>query len=80
MGKVSGGSAGNRRTDYSDIIDLPHHVSSRHPQMSMHDRAAQFAPFAALSGFGESVQDAESAFGEYAEYGGLNYSTEEPDI
>ncbi len=33
---------------YADIIDLPHHVSTKHPQMSMKSRAAQFAPFAAL--------------------------------
>lgn len=33
---------------YGDIIDLPHHVSNRHPQMSMEQRAAQFAAFAAL--------------------------------
>ena len=35
---------------YDDIIHLPHHVSERHPQMSMYNRAAQFAPFAALTG------------------------------
>ena len=37
-------------TPYDDIIRLRHHVSQNHPQMSMHDRAAQFAPFAALTG------------------------------
>lgn len=36
--------------DYNDIIDLPHHVSKHHPQMPMASRAAQFAPFAALTG------------------------------
>lgn len=35
---------------YDDIIHLPHHVSVRHPQMSLADRAAQFSPFAALTG------------------------------
>ena len=34
---------------YADIIKMPHHVSKKHPQMSMHQRASQFAPFAALS-------------------------------
>lgn len=35
---------------YKDIIDLPHHQSTSHPHMSLYDRAAQFAPFAALNG------------------------------
>lgn len=39
------------RERYADLIDQPHHVSKKHPQMSAHDRAAQFAPFAALSGY-----------------------------
>ena len=43
------------KTPYDDIIDLPHHVSRNHPQMSMHDRAAQFAPFAALTGYEAEV-------------------------
>ena len=44
--------------DYDDIINLPHHVSKRHPQMSMWNRAAQFAPFAALTGYEEAIQEA----------------------
>ena len=40
---------------YDDIIDLPHPVSRRHKPMSMTDRAAQFAPFAALKGFDEEI-------------------------
>ena len=43
-------------TEYDDIINLPHHVSKRHPQMSMQARAAQFAPFSALTGFGNEIR------------------------
>lgn len=46
------------RHRYDDIIDLPHHVSKEHPQMSLHDRAAQFSPFAALTGYGDAVGEA----------------------
>lgn len=42
---------------YEDIINLPHHVSPTRPRMSMADRAAQFSPFAALSGYGDAVQE-----------------------
>ena len=42
---------------YDDIIELPHYVSKRHPQMSKEARAAQFAPFAALTGYGEAVNE-----------------------
>ena len=42
---------------YDDIIHLPHHVSRKHPQMTREDRAAQFAPFAALTGHGEAVKE-----------------------
>ena len=44
---------------YDAIIDHPHHVSSVHPQMSMINRAAQFSPFAALTGY--DAQIAETA-------------------
>ena len=43
--------------DYKDIINMPRHVSDRHPQMYIHDRAAQFAPFAALTGHGEAISE-----------------------
>ncbi len=43
--------------DYDDIIGLPHHVSQRHPQMPMADRAAQFSPFAALTGYEDAVRE-----------------------
>ena len=42
---------------YDDIIHLPHHVSKRHPQMSLYNRAAQFAPFAALAGYEEAIAE-----------------------
>ena len=42
---------------YDDIINLPHHVSPTRKQMSMHDRAAQFAPFAALVGYDDAVAE-----------------------
>lgn len=47
------------KTSYDDIIHLPHHISQNHPQMPLRERAAQFAPFAALTGY-------EAAVGETA--------------
>jgi hypothetical protein len=47
----------NANKSYEDIIGLPHHVSKRHPQMSRRDRAAQFAPFAALTGHGAAITE-----------------------
>lgn len=43
---------------YDDIIRLPHHQSAKHPHMDMISRAAQFAPFAALTGFDAKIDDA----------------------
>ena len=42
---------------YMDILSLPHHQSATRPHMSLHDRAAQFAPFAALAGYEEMVDE-----------------------
>ena len=44
--------------NYDDIINMPRHISSKHPQMKIIDRAAQFAPFAALTGHKESIDEA----------------------
>ena len=50
---------------YADIIDLPHHESTTHPRMSARDRAAQFAPFAALSGYGKVITETEKDVGNF---------------
>ena len=44
--------------NYDDIINMEHHVSKTRPPMSMYDRAAQFSPFAALTGYEEAVKEA----------------------
>lgn len=43
--------------EYNDIINLPHYVSKKHPQMSEEARSAQFAPFAALSGYEDAIKE-----------------------
>lgn len=45
------------KSPYEDIIDLPHHVSQKHPPMDMEKRAAQFMPFRALTGHEEAVAE-----------------------
>lgn len=42
---------------YDDIINLPHHQSKTRPHMSIYDRAAQFSPFSALTGYDEVLKD-----------------------
>lgn len=44
---------------YDDIIKLPHNISKKHPQMSIYDRSAQFAPFAALTGYDDEIKEAQ---------------------
>lgn len=58
--------------DYSDIIDMPHHVSEKHSQMSMWNRAAQFAPFAALTGY-------DNVITETAKENEMSYNRKESD-
>ena len=45
------------REVYADIIDHPHWVSPKYPPMSLYDRAVQFAPFAALSGYDDMIDE-----------------------
>ncbi|MCI9063961.1 MAG: hypothetical protein HFJ17_05105 [Clostridia bacterium] len=47
----------NNINKYKDIIYLPHHVSKKHPKMRLEERAAQFAPFSALTGYSEVVEE-----------------------
>lgn len=54
---------------YDKIIDLPHHQSKRHPQMPLRDRAAQFAPFAALTGYDDLVVETARTTDEKIELG-----------
>jgi hypothetical protein len=52
---------------YDDIINMPHHVSSTRPRMSAIDRAAQFSPFAALTGYDVSIKESARLTGERLE-------------
>ena len=54
--KENAGRNGNP-DDYRDIIDLPHHTSAKHPRMAAEMRAAQFAPFAALMGYDDVIEE-----------------------
>lgn len=47
----------SKKDAYEDIIDLPHPISKKHTLMSNHDRAAQFSPFAALTGHKEAIYE-----------------------
>ncbi len=49
---------------YKDIINMPHYVSKKHKQMSLENRSAQFAPFAALTGYHEEIEEAAKLVNE----------------
>ena len=55
------------RIKYSDIFDQPHHVSSKRPRMSRLNRAAQIAPFDALTGFDDLIKEASRQTGAQVE-------------
>ena len=55
------------RKKYADIIDLPHHQSDTRPKMSNYDRAAQFSPFAALTGHADSIKETARLTDDYNE-------------
>jgi len=57
------------KNDYSDIIDHPHYVSKTRPQMSELERAAQFSPFAALTGYDAAIQETGRLTDERMEIG-----------
>lgn len=57
------------RIVYADIIDLPHWQSPTRPRMSLYDRAAQFAPFAALTGYEDMVNEEARVVDEKIELG-----------
>lgn len=54
---------------YDDIINLPHHVSKTRPQMSTANRAAQFSPFAALTGYDAAIKETARLTNERIELG-----------
>lgn len=47
----------NNQNKYNDIINLEHHISKSHKQMSLENRAVQFAPFSALTGYDEAIKE-----------------------
>lgn len=56
------------KNNYDDIINLPHHVSKNHSQMSLEARAAQFAAFAALTGYDDKIKETEKIANEKFEW------------
>ena len=62
------GKVQDARTDYSDIFDRPRWLSPVHPHMSLHDRAAQFMPFAALTGYDNMIAEETKRINTWDEY------------
>ena len=58
----------DNKDKYKDIIDMPHHVSTKHKPMSQKDRAAQFASFAALTGYKEVIDETSKEHVKYSDF------------
>lgn len=54
-------------SQYEDIINMPRHMSKTHPQMPLSDRAAQFSPFAALTGHSAAIQETARLTDDFSE-------------
>ena len=65
----------NAKDEYADIIGLEHHVSRKYPQMPRENRAAQFSPFAALTGYGDLIDEAAEDMYDY----GVDETVDESD-
>ena len=65
----------NAKDEYADIIGLEHHVSRKYPQMPRENRAAQFSPFAALTGYGDLIDEAAEDMSDY----GVDETVDESD-
>lgn len=64
MSRLAGIGLKCNENQYGDMICMEHPTSRTHPRMSAVDRAAQFAPFAALSGFEEAIRQAQEKIKE----------------
>lgn len=62
---------------YDDMLELEHHQSTKRPHMPLHDRAAQFAPFAALTGYGEAIEETVREVEEKVEEEMIGFTTDE---
>lgn len=65
----------NAKDEYADIIGLERHVSRKYPQMPRENRAAQFSPFAALTGYGDLIDEAAEDMYDY----GVDETVDESD-
>ena len=67
----------NKNSQYADIINLPHHESKSHTHMSIKNRAAQFSPFVALTGYNVLIDGATDVANQYVD---TERNSDFPDI